>query len=68
MSLTFYRITVTIPMEQSAWVEATSEADALIRAEAVYRSGAPHVWSNPTLAQGRIVTSGAFRNTTKEDL
>ena len=55
-------------MEQSAWIEATSEADALIRAEAIYRSGAPHVWSNPILAQGHIVTSGAFRKTTKEDL
>lgn len=68
MSLTFYRVTITIPMEQSAWVEATSEADALIRAEAIYRSGAPHVWSNPTLSQSHIVTSGAFRISTREEL
>lgn len=66
--ITFYRVTLTITMERCAWIEAISEADALTRAQAIYRSGAPHVWSEPTIAQGHIVTSGAFRISTSEDL
>lgn len=68
MSLTFYRVTVTLPMTQEAWIEARSEAEAKSRALSAFRAATPHVWSSPTPSTDHIVSITDFHISANEVL